>query len=618
MAHEAPPSTSIAPQATEGDDSLRQLAARLRAEERKLALVQEIGRALAQSLDLDQLLGLIMEKITLLMEADRSTLYLLGDDGKELWSKVLQGGEVLEIRLNVGEGIAGWVAQSGETVNIPDAYADKRFQPAVDLKSGYRTRSILCMPMRNSLGAIIGVVQVLNKQDGPFTDEDEQLLAALAAQAAVSIENAKLYQSVVVKNVELLTAQERLKQRTFELNVLFEIEKEVSAAHDLDELLERILHRTLGMVGAEAGSIALSDTEGKRLIFRTTAGDTAEDVGARSIDMGVGVIGWVAAHREPLISNSPHTDPRHAAEYADAIGRQPRNIACAPLVTTDAVLGAIEVLDKQPHPDHQEAPLGFTEGDLKLLVLIAGQASKAIQLARGKREREHQNRLATIGQMLAGVLHDLKTPMTIISGYAQLMAQIDDPAERESYVDQILRQFDLMSGMTKEVLQFARGQTSVLMRKVYLHKFLDEVVGQLHHDLAGRGVTVELTADYRGVAYFDEQKIVRLIHNLARNAAQAMKGRGKFHIHCFADDDWIHLEFADTGPGIPKEMEGRLFELFASGDEGGTGLGLAIVKKIVDEHGGAISYRSERGKGATFRVRLPREKPDGVRAETVE
>src|SRR5688572_11916569 len=205
-----------------------ELATRLRTEQKKLALVQEISRALSSGLDLDQLLGLIMEKVTILMEADRSTLYLLSDDRKELWSKVVQGGELLEIRLRVGEGIAGWVAASGETVNIPDAYIDKRFQPAVDLRSGYRTRSILCAPMRNSLGSIVGVAQVLNKAGGPFTGDDEELLFALTSQAAMAIENSKLYHSVVNKNLELLDAQERLQQKTYELNVLFEIEQEMN------------------------------------------------------------------------------------------------------------------------------------------------------------------------------------------------------------------------------------------------------------------------------------------------------------------------------------------------------------------------------------------------------
>jgi putative methionine-R-sulfoxide reductase with GAF domain len=238
-------------------DRVHALEAALRAEQKKVALVQEIGRALSSALELDQLLVLIMERITQLMDADRSTLYLLSDDGSELWSKVVQGGEVFEIRLAVGEGIAGWVAQSGEVVNISDAYNDDRFQPAVDLKSGYRTRSILCLPMRGSLGAIIGVVQCLNKEGGPFTEADEELLAALAGQGAIAIENAKLYHSMVAKNVELSDATARLEQKTVELNALYEVEKELSAATDLDALLERILTRATVVLGAAAGSIAL-------------------------------------------------------------------------------------------------------------------------------------------------------------------------------------------------------------------------------------------------------------------------------------------------------------------------------------------------------------------------
>src|SRR6266496_202716 len=168
------------------------LAEALRREQKKVALVQEVSQALSTVGDIDTLLNLIMEKVTVLMEADRSTLFLVTDDGRQLWSKVIQGSEVVEIRLDVGEGVAGWVAQTREVVNIPDAYADQRFQPSVDLKSGFRTRSILSVPMLGALGGLVGVLQVLNKVDGPFTQADEELLVALASQAAIAIENARL------------------------------------------------------------------------------------------------------------------------------------------------------------------------------------------------------------------------------------------------------------------------------------------------------------------------------------------------------------------------------------------------------------------------------------------
>ncbi len=596
-----PPETP--PDASDRQDLVR-LQVQLRAEEKKLALVQEIGQALSSALDLDRLLSLIMEKITILMEADRSTLYLFSDDGTELWSKVVQGGSVMEIRLRVGEGIAGWVGASGETVNIPDAYNDKRFQPAVDLRSGYRTSSILCMPMRNNLGATIGVIQVLNKAGGPFTSEDESLLSALASQAAVSIENSKLYHSVVAKNVQLIEAQEQLEQKSSDLNILFEIEEQMNAALDLDELLDRLLKRAMDLVGAEAGSIVLRERGTGDLYFRSAAGEAGEVVKRMRVPMGEGVVGWVTAQRQPLIVNNPTRDARHMGEFAEKIGFKPKNILCAPLMAETEVLGAIELLDKV------EGRRGFDDTDLKLLVLIAGQASKAIQLARAKEERINQGRLASIGQMLSGVLHDLKTPMTIVSGYAQLMAQIDDAEQRGQYVEQILKQFDQMSAMTREVLAFARGESNVLIRKVFLHKFIEEITAHLKHEFAGKDITLEIHADYRGAAYFDEQKMLRVVHNIARNASQAMPSGGTFRITTHVESDRLIFEFSDTGGGIPAEMEGRLFELFAtSGKKDGTGLGLAIVKKIVDEHRGVITYESHRGKGTTFKISIPLEKP---------
>ena len=153
----------LAPQAAPtGPTSVQSLEQALLREQKKIALVQEVSRALTETGDLDQLLILIMAKVCELMDADRSTLYLLTEDGRQLWSKVSQGAERVEIRLEVGEGIAGWVAETREIVNIPDAYADQRFQPRVDLNSGYRTRSILTVPMLGALGGVVGVLQAVS------------------------------------------------------------------------------------------------------------------------------------------------------------------------------------------------------------------------------------------------------------------------------------------------------------------------------------------------------------------------------------------------------------------------------------------------------------------------
>ncbi|MFN3477588.1 MAG: HD domain-containing phosphohydrolase, partial [Candidatus Methylomirabilales bacterium] len=162
----------------------------------KLTALLEVGKAMTAERNLDRLLSLILREVTQVMEADRSSLFLVDKERGELWSKIAQGLEIREIRIKIGEGIAGYVAATGRTVNIREAYEDPRFHKEVDKQTGYRTKTILCVPMINKLGEVIGVIQVLNKLKGTFNEEDEELLLAFAGQAAVAVENATLYEDI--------------------------------------------------------------------------------------------------------------------------------------------------------------------------------------------------------------------------------------------------------------------------------------------------------------------------------------------------------------------------------------------------------------------------------------
>ncbi|MCI0370411.1 MAG: GAF domain-containing sensor histidine kinase [candidate division NC10 bacterium] len=182
-----------------------QLYGQVRVHVERLSRLLEVGKAINAEMDLDALLALIVERATRLLQADRSSLFLVDREKKELWTKVAEGLATTEIRIPLGTGIAGTVAVSGETVNIADAYADARFNPEVDRKTGYRTRTILCLPMRDKAGDILGVFQVLNKREGVFGKEDEEVLSAVASQAAIALENARLYD-------DLKQAYDRIKQ----------------------------------------------------------------------------------------------------------------------------------------------------------------------------------------------------------------------------------------------------------------------------------------------------------------------------------------------------------------------------------------------------------------------
>ncbi|HSH08698.1 MAG TPA: GAF domain-containing protein, partial [Burkholderiales bacterium] len=142
------------------------------------------------------LLQKVMSEATRMLDAERSTLFLNDEKTNELWSEVGQGLDATQIRLPNHVGIAGAVFTTGRAINIPYAYADLRFNPAFDKKTGFFTRSILCVPVVNQQGKTIGVTQVLNKRTGPFTAEDEQRLKAFTAQVSIALENAKLFADV--------------------------------------------------------------------------------------------------------------------------------------------------------------------------------------------------------------------------------------------------------------------------------------------------------------------------------------------------------------------------------------------------------------------------------------
>ncbi|MHB1845223.1 MAG: sensor histidine kinase [Deltaproteobacteria bacterium] len=208
--------------------------------------------------------------------------------------------------------------------------------------------------------------------------------------------------------------------------------------------------------------------------------------------------------------------------------------------------------------------------------------------------------------MLSGLLHDLRTPLTIVSGHAQLFEHELDPEQRRRSKDAILKQVELLSSMTSEVLAFVRGERELLLRKVAVSAFLDEMDEFLRHELSGKPVSFEIARDYQGAARFDEAKVKRLVFNLVRNALQAMPGGGRLVLRSSREGDLWRLDCEDTGAGVPEEIRGRLFEEFVThGKEGGTGLGLAVCKRIALEHGGDIGFSSAAGRGSCFTVRLP-------------
>ncbi len=570
------------------DRPLRQTVAARQAE--RFQALLEVGAQISSARDVDQLLAAVLERVAGLLDAEAATLFMHDRDNKELWGRVMKGQSLKDIRIPDSLGIAGHVFSTGRTLMLGDAYNDARFNPEIDRQSGFHTGSVIATPLRHLSGRVLGVFQVLDRRVEAFTAEDRALVEGISTQIAAVLDNVLLVE-------ELKRGSDELASRMSDLDALYEVEKAVASVTAQADLLERILEIAMERVGARAGSILLAEEDRDALFFRTAKGERSEALVSLRLKTGQGIAGHVAESGEVVRVKNAEDSEFHDRSIAKRLGLTTGAVLCVPVVTGEKTFGALELLNKKG---------GFSQKDERLAVLLAAQIGRALQRRQSQEEIERRSRLATIGQMLSGVLHDLRTPLTVVGGYAEMMAGEEDPALRAEMSAQILNQLQHISDMQQETLAFVRGEKTVFIRRVFMHLFMRELTEQLVQEFAGSTVELKVHTGYTGAARFDENKIKRVIFNLSRNAIDAMPQGGRFLLSVEREGDEVIFRAKDNGPGIPPEIAGRLFESFVtSGKKHGTGLGLAIVKKFAQEHGGSVSCKSQVGKGSSFEVRLP-------------
>ncbi len=337
---------------------------KLKTHSENLAMVLESARYLIHEKDLKSLLMLIMERVTRVMKADRSSLFLIDDKTDELWSLVAQG--TSEIRIPMGKGIAGHVTATGATVNIPNAYEDENFRSEYDLITGYKTSSMLCMPVRNPSGEIIGSIEVLNKLDGtPFHEQDEELLAAFVSLAGTAVDNTRAY--------------EGLHEERDHLSVLVDSTHFLMSEMDLDLLLLKIMEKVTEVMGADRSSLFLVDPYTGELISRVAQG-TSEI----RIRKGDGIAGHVALTGDTINIRDAYSDQRFSSEFDSISGYRTQSLLCMPVRNPGGeIIGSIEVLNKLIRPT-------FTEKDELLLGAFSSLAGIALANARSHEELQKE------------------------------------------------------------------------------------------------------------------------------------------------------------------------------------------------------------------------------------
>jgi len=421
---------------------------------------------------------------------------------------------------------------------------------------------------------------------------------------------------------------ERENARLRALIPLFEMSKSFMATTDLDELLNQIVHVAKRETEADRVSLMLLNEGSGELTIEASAGLHRGVVAEARERVGEGIAGWVAKRGKPLLLNEETPiDPRireamKSGEISSAL--------CVPLKVKDRVIGVLNLAKLGGTP--------FAEGDLEMASILSGQAAIAIENARlfeqlerwgselearvEERTRElkeaqgrlvRAERLAAIGQLGAGVGHELRNPLGVIkNSIYYLNMKLKDADEKvRKHLDIIDKEIARSNKIINDLLSFARVKAPDL-REVQINALVE---GALSRTPVPEKVAV-VTELGEGLPPLmaDPDQVEQVFINMISNAVQAMPDGGRLEIATRTEDGFIVTEFKDNGCGIPEENLGKLFEPLFTTKAKGIGMGLAVSKKLIEAHGGSIEVESpsaplrtgEVGVGTTFRVRLPR------------
>ena len=387
---------------------------------------------------------------------------------------------------------------------------------------------------------------------------------------------------------------------------LFRLGRVMERVDDLDQLLRRIIEECKRMLRCEAASVALYDAERNDLVFAVASGGSEEGVTQWRMKMGQGIAGLVAETREPLFSNDPQNDSRWFAAVDDSSGFETHNLAAVPMVHSGDLVGVVEALNR---PD-----AAFGEEDLVLLQIFADQAALALEIHRLIKAKQESERLATFAVALADIGHNAKNLLMRLEFPIQLI----DRAIQGGDLDRARESWRVMKEATREIGQLVRDMLEYSKPREPDLVDIDvaELVRAVISDCAPDAGSKQIHLLPDGIAeprswVLDPTFLSTALHNLVGNAIEALAKHGgsrvTLAVATASEGAELRVSVTDDGPGIPPEIQGRIFDpFFSTKGKQGTGLGLASVKKGVEEHGGRVSLICEPGKGARFVLAFPK------------
>ncbi len=576
------------------------------------SLLYRASRRIAGALNLDTLLTGVVDALSQDLRYHSVVVMLVEREANELRPAAISA-DVRSVitpiyRQPLGVGLMGLAAQSGQTQRSNDTREDPRF---LRLR-GQESLSQLAVPIRSG-EQVIGVLNLESSESHAFQDEDVRMFEAIADQLAVAIENASLFNR----------AQERLAR----INALQNIQVAILSTMNLVDRLDLILEHAVTQMHAHLGVIFMRDSQTRELYGLRQRG-SHDLVAFRDIRIkpGEGAVGWIMDHGEPLYIADVNQDPRWVRTTA-SINESVVSYLGVPLRVEDRTIGVIDVGTRTPHL--------FTDEEIKFFSTLASHAAVAIENARLYEQaraqleqlRETQDRLveserrAAIGELVAGLAHEINNPLTAVVGHSQLLIETIPVGPA---TEQWISELEAISGAAQRIARIVQEFTTLshiegghaepinLVQLVHLavERF------QARDDSQDVAISQSVPSEPLWVRA-NPQLIEQVLNNLLVNALEAMPRGGGIDVTAgLADSEQIFCSVRDSGYGVPANDLKRVFEpgyttKVESGVVRGIGLGLYTAERIIISHGGAIWIESQEGKYTVATFTLPRAKMGG-------
>jgi signal transduction histidine kinase len=585
---------------------------------RQLAVLNEVGSSIISTLDLRTVLTNIVAKAMELLNAEAGSLLLVDEQRDELVFEVTLGPAAPNLRgqrLAMDKGIVGAAAQTRRPQIVNEAQQDARFLREVDQSTAYTTRALLAVPMIVK-DKVTGVIELLNKRGmDSFTEDDQKLLTAFAVNAAVAVDNARLF----------TMTDQALASRLDELSTLQEIDRQLNISLDTKRVMELTLDWGLRLIDAKAGSIALLKREDNTLVLMATRNYTYVP---QSLPLDKGLAGHVARTGQPVLVNDVSQDRRYIAGCPDTQAQ-----LSIPIKRENEVVGVINL--ESPRKD------AFSILHLDSATRLADHAAIAIANAQLYAEVKRANDAK--GRFVSEVAHELAQPVTAIKGFNDLMVKgMAGPVNdvQKQFLSTVQFNTERLSMMIKDLLDIGRIETGRLKMEigpVAIKPIIEETIRSLQSQLDERQISVQLNVPHELPSVLaDRARLIQILTNLLSNAYKYTPTGGSMTVTVShlkeiqprnaPRGNWTRTDVQqlkpnpagylacavkDTGIGIAPEDQAKLFTQFFRSqnpvvrEQHGTGLGLAITKSLIELQGGAIWVESELEKGSTFSFSMP-------------